>query len=331
MITSAPVGTWVWEPAARGIAGTAAGVWHQLAGRDLVAAGGSAALRVSDAADPRDVRVELSGLDLGAPLWAPDSPVVRAVERADALEGDLVAVLRVDCPGTWLEPGRSHRAEKLFAVQVEVWGGTLLVVTLETYSDAWLTVDTRGREQPGVHALNAPRLAAALDGISAFLGTPPTPGDENRYAIPSETGFADPRVEGPAYDDAWGTFERLDRTRLLDSRLPRCDEEYEQVTEAPVRYAPVRRDGVTLGYVWAATDDSAAGYVPRTAAGDAAFDAGAVWLSDLRRARGRGLAPLCALELLLRLPARARAGIVSGAGSGTAPSLEDLEERSGRY
>ncbi|WP_241990014.1 MULTISPECIES: hypothetical protein [unclassified Streptomyces] len=285
---------------------------------------------MSDETDPRDVHVELSGLGLGTPPWAPNSPVVRALEQTEALEGDLVAVLRVDCPGTWLEPVRSHRAEKLFAIQVEVWGGTLLVVTLETFSDAWLTMDTRGREQPDVHALNAPRLAAALDGISTFLGTPPMPGDENRYATPNETGFADPRIEGPAYDDAWGTFERLDRTRLLDARLPRCDEEYEQVTEAPVRYTTVRRDGVTLGYVWAATDDSAAGYVPRTAAGDAAFDAGAVWLSSLREACSEGLRPLRALDRLARRPAGPQAGVVSAAAFATAPSLDALEELSGR-
>ncbi|MEV5601559.1 hypothetical protein AB0L33_08970 [Streptomyces sp. NPDC052299] len=275
--------------------------------------------------------MELRGLSLGAPPWAPASPVIRAVERADALEGDLAVVLRVECPGTWLEPGGTFRAERLFAVQVEVWGGTLLVATLETYSDAWLTMDTRGREQPEVYAMNAPRLAAALDGISALLGVPPEPGEENRYAAPSTSGFRDLRSEGPAYEDAWGTFETLDRTRLLDSRLPESDDDYEQITDGPVRYLTVRRDGRTLGFVWAAADDSAAGYVPRTAAGAEAFDAGTVWLTVLREARRSGLTPLAALHGPVRRPARPEAGVIAQQTPEEAPSLDALEELSGRY
>ncbi|OKJ78563.1 hypothetical protein AMK30_06190 [Streptomyces sp. CB02460] len=338
MITSTPVGEWVWELSTHNdelrpsdAARTAAGLWGRLADRGLSASGGRAALRVSDRSDPRDVRVELSGLDLGAPPWAPDSPFARAVREADTLAGDLVVVTRIDCPGTWLEPGGTYRAEKLFVVQVEVWGGTLLVATLETYSDAWLTMDTRGREQPEVHALNAPRLAAALDGISALLGAPPEPGDENRYAAPSTTGFRDLRAEGPAYDDAWGTFESLDRARLLDSRLPESEDDYEQIADGPVRYLAVRRDDRTLGFVWAAVDDSAAGYVPRTAAGDEAFDAGAAWITALREAHRSGLTPLAALQDAVRRPAPPEAGVFARGSHLEAPSLDALEELSGRY
>ncbi|MFJ7628279.1 hypothetical protein ACIQZN_17465 [Streptomyces sp. NPDC097595] len=337
MITSTPVGEWVWELSTNSdefrpsdAARTAAGLWGRLADQGLAVSGGTAALRVSGRSNPRDIRMELSGLGLGAPPWAPASPFARAVREADALEGDLVVVIRVECPGTWLEPGGSHRAERLFAVQVEVWGGTLLVTTLETYSDAWLTMDTRGREQPEVYALNAPRLAAALDGISALLGGPPEPGEENRYAAPSTSGFRDVRAEGPAYDDAWGTFETLDRTRLLDSRLPRSEDDYEQIADGPVRYLAVRRDDRTVGFVWAAVDDSAAGYVPRTAVGDAAFDAGAAWLTALREARRSGLTPLAALRGIRR-PERPEAGVIAQDAPEEAPTLDALEELSGRY
>ncbi|MFF7341568.1 hypothetical protein ACFZAT_30170 [Streptomyces sp. NPDC008163] len=338
MITSTPVGEWVWELSTNSdgfrpgdAARTAAGMWDRLADGDLAASGGTAALRVSDRNNTRDVRMERNGLGLGAPPWAPDSPFARAVREAEALEGDLVVVIRIDCPGTWLEPGGPYRAEKLFAVQVEVWGGTLLAATLETYSDAWLTMDTRGREQPEVYALNAPRLAAALDGISALLGGPPEPGEENRYAAPSTTGFRDVRAEGPAYDDAWGTFETLDRTRLLDSRLPGAGDDYEQIADGPVRYLAVRRDDRTLGFVWAAVDDSAAGYVPRTAAGDEAFDAGAAWVTALREARRGGLTPLAALRDAARRPVPPEAGVIARGGPVEAPSLDALEELSGRY
>lgn len=303
MITSSPVGEWSWEPRAKDAefrhghaAQTATDLWRRLAEPGLARPGGKAGVRVSHRNDPRD-RV----------------------------------VIRIDCPGTWLEPGGTYRAEKLFAVQVEVWGGTLLVATLETYSDAWLTMDTRGREQPEVYALNASRLAAALDGISALLGGPPEAGEENRYAAPSTTGFRDVRAEGPAYDDAWGTFETLDRARLLDSRLPRSEDDYEQIADGPVRYVAVRRDDRTLGFVWAAVDDSAAGYVPRTAAGDEAFDAGAAWVTALREARRSGLTPLAALRDAVRRPAPPEAGVIAEGGPVEAPSLDALEELSGRY
>ncbi|MFB8209736.1 hypothetical protein [Streptomyces sp. NPDC056010] len=303
MITSTPVGEWVWELSAKGpgfgpgrAAQTAMEVWHRLTDAGLARPGERVGAGLPERNEPRGP-----------------------------------TVVRIDCPGTWLEPGGTYRAEKLFAVQVEVWGGTLLVATLETYSDAWLTMDTRGREQPEVYALNAPRLAAALDGISALLGGPPEPGEENRYAAPSTTGFRDVRAEGHAYDDAWGTFETLDRTRLLDSRLPRSEDDYEQIADGPVRYVAVRRDDRTLGFVWAAVDDSAAGYVPRTAAGDEAFDAGAAWVMALREARRSGLTPLAALRDAVRRPAPPEAGVIAQGGPVEAPSLDALEELSGRY
>lgn len=227
--------------------------------------------------------------------------------------------------------GFAYRAEKLFSVQVEVWDGKLLVVTLETYSDAWLTMDTRDREQPEVHAANAPRLAAALEGISALLGSPPTPGDENRYAAPSATGFKDLRNEGPAYTDSWGTFEGLNRASLLDSRIPPSENEYEAITEYSVRYLTVQREGITLGFVWASVGDAAAGYVPRTAAGDEAFDAGAGWLLRLREAHSQGLSPLAALDWLAEHPPPPQFGRIAEATLEEAESLDTLEELSGRH
>lgn len=265
-----------------------------------------------------------------APL-APQSALAQAVEQAEALDGNFVVTIRIECPGLWLEPGFKYRAEKLFAIHLEVWGGKLLVATLETYSDAWLTMDTRDREQPEVHAANAPRLAAALQGISVLLGRAPTPGDENRYAAPSETGFKDLRIEGPAYDDSWGTFEGFNRANLLQSRIPHSEDEYEQITEHPVRYFTIQRDGRTLGFVWASVGDAAAGYAPRTAAGDEAFDAGAAWLLNLREAHGRGLVPLAALDWLAKCPARPEIGVIAEDTPQEASSLDALEELSGRY
>ncbi|MFF9129950.1 MULTISPECIES: hypothetical protein [unclassified Streptomyces] len=338
MITSTPVGDWTWEVTAddgeiRPVRAVhiAVAVWNELAKRNLAVPEGKARILARSGAKLREVRLDASGLRLGPAPLAPGSDLTEAVAQAEALDGDFVLTFRIECPGWWLEPGGDHRAEKLFSIQAEVWGGDLLVVTLETYSDAWLTMDTRDREQPEVYAANAPRLAAALEGISALLGGAPTPGDENRYAAPSATGFKDLRNEGPAYVDAWGTFEGLDRASLLNARIPRSEDEYESYTEHPVRYFTIQREGRTLGFVWASADDAAAGYVPRTAAGEDAFDEGAGWLLRLREAYSQGLSPLAALSWVARNPPHPGNGLVVEDTPRDAPSLDALEDLSGRY
>ncbi|MCN9239909.1 hypothetical protein NGF19_03755 [Streptomyces sp. RY43-2] len=338
MITTTRVGDWTWELAtdsgeirpARAVQ-TSVTVWDELAKRNLAAPEGKARILVRSGAKLRDVRFDASGLHLGPDPLAPGSDLAQAMAEAEALEGDFVLTIRIECPGYWLESGVRHRAEKLFSIQVEVWDGNQLVVTLETYSDAWLTMDTRDREQPEVYAENAPRLAAALDSISAVLGASPTPGDENCYAAPSSTGFKDLRSEGPAYVDSWGTFEGLNRASLLSGRIPPCEDEYESYTEHPVRYFTVQREGRTLGFVWASVDDAAAGYVPRTAVGDEAFEVGAGWLLCLRQAYSQGLSPLAALNWLAQGPSHPELGLITEGSPREAESLDALEELSGRY
>ncbi|MFD8234575.1 hypothetical protein ACFV20_22185 [Streptomyces sp. NPDC059696] len=338
MITSAPIGDWTWEvtPSTGGTrpvraAETALAVWNVLAGYELATPVGKAGVSVRSVNDTRDVRVRVEGLSLEPDPLSAGTALSRAVAEADSLEGDLVVGVRIDCPGYWLESGTKHRAEKMFTIQVDIWKSSLLVVTLETYVDAWLTMDTRDREQPEVHAENAHRLAAALDGISRLLGTAPVPGDPNRYATPTETGFEDPRIEGPAYDDSWGTFEISTRSRLLRSRIPASEDEYEEITEHPVRYFSIRRDGQVMGYVWASVGDEAAGYEPRAAAGEGAFEVGAEWLLRLRDAHGQGLSALAALSWVAQSSPRPEAGLVVEDTPQLAPSLDALEELSGRY
>ncbi|WP_328870975.1 hypothetical protein OHT76_13100 [Streptomyces sp. NBC_00287] len=337
MITSEPIGDWSWEIAtsADGIRPTSAvetalAVFDVLAGCELAIPVGKAFVSVRSM-DSRDVRVLVDGLGL-----EPD-PLIRGMVLSHALveagspEGDVIVDVRIECPGYWRESGIMHRAEKLFVIQVEIWKSSLLMVTLETYSDAWLTVDTRDREQPEVYAENAPRLAAALKGITSLLGSAPVPGAPNRYATPTVTGFEDPRAEGPAYDDSWGTFELPARSGLLRSRIPASEDEYEETTDNPVRYFTVRREGVIVGYVWAAVGEEAAGFEPRTAAGEAAFEAGAGWLLRLRAAHAQGLNALAALAWLAQSSSRPEIGEFFEDSPLEAPSLDALEELSGRY
>lgn len=338
MITTEPIGDWTWETTPTSAdakpsqaAEIAVAVWNVLARYELAVPAGKVGLSVRAMHDTRDVRLDVRGLVLEGNPLAPGTALSDSVARAESLEGDFLTGLRVQCPGVWLESGARHRAEQLFTIQVDIWKTDLVVVTLETYSDAWLTMDTREREQPMIHAENAPRLSAALQAVSDLLGGAPEPGDPNRHATPTTTGFEDLTVEGPAYADSWGTFEVPTRSRRLLSALPRTENEYEDTTDHPVRYFTVQRDGRTLGYVWASTGDNAAGYEPRTAAGDDAFEAGAGWVLRLREAHGRGLGSLEALDWLRQSPPDPDLGRFSEEGPQEAPSLDALEELSGRY
>jgi hypothetical protein len=336
--SSQPVGDWSWEVTSD--AGTfepvraaevVVAVWDLLARQELAVPVGSVNVSVRASGDSRDVRLQAEGLVLEPEPLSPGTALSRAVAEATSTAGDVVVSVRIQCPGIWMESGVRHRAEKLFVIQAEIWKRALLVLTLETYADAWLTVDTRDRKQPEVHAENAPRLAAALGEISSLLGCAPTPGEPNRFATPAETGFEDPQIEGPAYDDPWGTFEVPARSRLLRSRLPASEDEYEETTDHPVRYFTVRRDRQTVGFVWASTEGDAAGYEPRTAAGLKAFESGTGWLLRLREAHSQGIDALTALTWVRQNPPQPEFGVIAEDNPQEAPSLDALEELSGRY
>ncbi|MCF3180792.1 hypothetical protein IPZ70_12740 [Streptomyces polychromogenes] len=340
MITSEPVGEWFWEPApvsdaaengtARAL-GLLSDVRNILASLGLVTEGGTVSVVLSDRramASPlfavRDVPVE-AGDALGAGAAA-----AAAQAAAVGLLPDRLLTLSLKLPGEWTESGVGRRAEKLFTVRVDVWGEGAVLLVLSTYADAWLTQDLRERPQPEVAAENAPRLTAALKRISESTGAEIDPGDATRHARPTVEGFADLLAEGAEYDDSWGTFEVPGRWKRLMKLVPgdAAGQDYESSTEHPVRYAHVRRGEQVLGYLWAAVGDAAAGYEPRTAAGDAAFEAGVPWLLQLRALRLRGFGPLEALNELLGSSADGSAveSVVHEAAS-----LDALEELSGRY
>ncbi|MFJ3661493.1 hypothetical protein ACIPPM_13650 [Streptomyces sp. NPDC090119] len=304
MITTDPVGDWTWE------------ILPEAAEEEIhpsrAAAAAVSMLRV----------LTETGLAAG------EAEVDEYVRSAD--EAASVVGVCCECPGRWTDSGAEHQAEGLFRVQAEVWGRRLLSVTLETFGDVWLTVDTRGREQLALHAENAPRLRRALAEISRSLGRAPVPGDENPYATPTEEGFEDVRVHGPAYDDAWGTFEVAARSRRLRASLPPSVDEYRETTEHPVHHLTVRDDeDRVLGYLWADGVENAAGFEPRTAAGERAFQAGRGWLLKLREAHRLGLPAADVLPWLAGEPLPRGVGRLADLRPRVSPSLDALEELSG--
>ncbi|MEU8437421.1 hypothetical protein AB0F18_31880 [Streptomyces sp. NPDC029216] len=134
--------------------------------------------------------------------------------------------------------------------------------------------------------------------------------------------------EWAAYEDSWGTFEVPARWRRLGKLLPGGygDEDYGSSTEGSVRYAEVRRGERLLGFLWASAD-GAAGYEPRSAAGDAAFAAGVPWLLRLRSARRGGASAPAALDGCL---GRTEDGWACGPAVRGESSLDALQELSGR-
>ncbi|MFE1557514.1 hypothetical protein ACFW6V_21365 [Streptomyces sp. NPDC058734] len=332
MITSEPVGEWFWEPspvsdpAETGMVkalGLLSEVRAALVSFGLVTDGGTASVVLSD----RHA--------MASPLFSVhDVPVETVAGQAAAVQllPDRLLTLSLKLPGEWTEAGVTRRAEKLFTVRIDVWGEGAVLLVLSAYADAWLTQDLRERPQPEVAAENAPRLAAALKRISELTGSEIDPGDATKHARPTPDGFADLLAEEAEYDDSWGTFEIPARWKRLMKLVPgeSGGEDYESSTEHPVRYARVLRGEQVLGYLWASVGDAAAGYEPRNAAGDPAFEAGVPWLLRLRSLRMRGFGALEALGDLVG------EGVEDPNGSVVEPtlhemtSLDALEELSGR-
>ncbi|MEU9938906.1 hypothetical protein [Streptomyces lavendulae] len=333
MITTEPVGEWFWEPspvldaatsgASRSLA-LVGEVRDVLASLGLVTGGGTGSVVLCDRSAMAHPLFERRGVPVAA--------MAEQVAAACLLPGRQLTVSLV-LPGEWLETGIRRRAEKLFGVRIEVWGEGAVLLVLSTYADIWLTQDLRERPQPEVAAVNAPRLGAALNQISKLTESEIDPGDATRHARPTPDGFVDMLVEGAEYDDSWGTFEVPVRWKRLMRLVPggSAAEDYESSTEHPVRYARVRLGEQVVGYLWAAIGDEAAGYEPRTAAGDAAFEAGVPWVLSLRSLRLRGFDPLAALSELLGTPDRGGSGSAVESTVYEAASLDALEELSGRY
>ncbi|WP_431953990.1 hypothetical protein [Nocardia lijiangensis] len=78
-----------------------------------------------------------------------------------------------------------------------------LVVTLETYIDVWMPYDLRGRSQPDLFTYNSPRLAAALQRISAVIGSEIDPCERSKLARATEVGVENFFRENGEAEDTW--------------------------------------------------------------------------------------------------------------------------------
>ncbi|MER5745932.1 hypothetical protein ABT097_22000 [Streptomyces sp. NPDC002225] len=229
-----------------------------------------------------------------------------------------------------MRTGTPHQVEKLFTISVEGWESGAATVTLDTYSDAWLSHDLRGHRQSEIQRENAPRLSAAITAITQALEAEVVASDFTSYGIPTADGFEDLPDEDPDILDSWYMAEIPRRTAWLRSLLSPNSPCFEAETDEPVTCVEVAESGRTLGYLWAAEDGLAAGFEPRTPAGDEAIDAAHDWLLYLSRAKHRGLTSDQALSESDSWSGSAHSGSALPETRRVFSSLEELQDLSGR-
>jgi hypothetical protein len=297
--------------------------------RSLGLAKGDAQADITVASKDGAVLLSVKRVQVSSAAAGDDGELLEHLRSVD-LERTGVVRIELGTPGTCLRSGEAHLVQKLFEISVEAWASGAATVTLRTFSDAWMSHNLRGHKQPEVQQANAPRLAAALAALTRLTEAEVVPSDPTAYGVPTENGFAELPDEDPDLLDSWYMFEVPRRTELLQAGLPPHSRLYEAQTELPVDFLEVVNGGLTVGYLWGADGDDAAGYEPYTPAGEASLDAGEEWLARLSQAKERGLSPSEALHELSSWPGDARSGAVLAGSPRRTASLEDLQDLSGR-
>lgn len=107
--------------------------------------------------------------------------------------------------------------------------------------------------------------------------------------------------------------------------------DYAGATDGPIRYVSVADGGgVLLGYLWAAQEEDAAGFVPRAAVGGDAMNAWVDWTMELRARKERDLTPVQALAELSDGVGHANYGWVVAGSEESATGSAALQELAGQ-
>ncbi|MEH1165542.1 hypothetical protein V6V47_09155 [Micromonospora sp. CPCC 205539] len=99
---------------------------------------------------------------------------------------------------------------------------------------------------------------------------------------------------------------------------------YPDSTTSPIRVLPVQLGGRTIGYLWAAVTDDAAGFVERADARHVGLNAGIGWVQRIRWAKANQVRPLQVLRHWAGKPEHAKAGFVPDVAPQETPSLAAL-------
>ncbi|MFE6554866.1 hypothetical protein ACFVHS_41775 [Streptomyces sp. NPDC057746] len=205
--------------------------------------------------------------------------------------------------------------------------GDFITVDLVTCTDVWLPFDLKGRPQPEIYAVNAPRLGVALHELSEALESETDPDDPTYFAKPTTTGAENFFDSDGKTSDVWGSFEVPSRYDVFRHAPGFGRIGYRRSADGNVQYVPVRNPrGEVLGYLWASDAENAASFEPRDVGDDATYRIGLTWLERLRSAYDRGLLPSDALAELSALHGEKGAGQVAPASESRTTALAVLRE-----
>ncbi|MFC7303501.1 hypothetical protein ACFQVC_04630 [Streptomyces monticola] len=250
-------------------------------------------------------------------------------DDAESLAQEIQSAMVPGKPGgvdADISPGRSTMAsgtdETAFSLSAALLTG-FFSLQLETFSDAWMPCDLKGRAQDDRYAANYPRLADALQAVSVAVDTDIDPDDPTWFGKPTETGVENICDGDGSAVDVWDRFEIPQRNSVF-RHAPGFDAVgYARDASGLIRHTPVAGEQGVLGYLWASDTEAAASFEPRASAGDAGYAAGLLWLERLREASARGLLPSAALREFAALPSDRVAGQLQ---TSTATALESLAE-----
>ncbi|WP_055589965.1 hypothetical protein [Peterkaempfera griseoplana] len=212
MITTSPVARWTWNSTAvtgdetADCVGAALSVLYVLGANRLSGPVRRISVEVGRYGAPRSP-LHSGVFELhGNALEENARRIVEEVHAATPRGPVGTVVTRMDCPGRWYDAdGTEHREARLFGCGV-LATDTFVAVDLVTYGDCWLPHDLTGRPQPEVHTANAPRLAAALDGLAALLHDRTEPDAPTRYGVPTPTGVGNLLGPDGTPDDVWSRY-----------------------------------------------------------------------------------------------------------------------------
>ncbi len=166
----------------------------------------------------------------------------------------------------------------------------------------------------GVPAGVREETAGSLQQVEALAdpGRPPTPG---------------PLIQDGEYPD--GT--PADRSKGWGPLTFDLPPSYTPEAQGPVRYLPVMRGSVLLGYLWASPTENAASYMARKDAGVAGVNAGGPWVLRLRELYEQGVPAIEALARCRAVSAEGAGAVPQDAQEQTAASLHELGRLASRY
>lgn len=104
---------------------------------------------------------------------------------------------------------------------------------------------------------------------------------------------------------------------------------FARTAEGTVSYVPVSGEAGVLGYLWWSDAENAAGFQPRPASGNPAFNAASYWTDGLHNPEYRNLTPSRVVAELARGHGGTVAGHVVPGPSEQAASREALKEIAG--